>query len=30
MWNVGKPTLPLNENVVCHRGKVGKPTLPLN
>ena len=18
-WNVGKPTLPLNENVVCHR-----------
>ena len=27
MWNVGKPTLPLNENVVCHRRSCYRPTL---
>ena len=26
-WNVGKPTLPLNENIVCHRQSCYRPTL---
>ena len=27
MWNVEKPTLPLNENVGCHRRSCYRPTL---